>query len=60
MITFAPFPTASDYGGYHQPIHPDDALDDTKMQLNEDFYLTDGSRLTCPGEPLTSSQDYMR
>ncbi|KAJ3571036.1 hypothetical protein NP233_g4018 [Leucocoprinus birnbaumii] len=60
MISFASFPTVSDYSGYNKPHHPHGESDDAYMDLDADYDQTDGSRLTCPGEMLTSSQDYMR
>ncbi|KXN87671.1 Exosome complex component rrp4 [Leucoagaricus sp. SymC.cos] len=60
MISFSSFPPASEYGGYAALDHPHESSDDVEMEFDEDLLHSDGSRLTCPGESLTSSQDYMR
>lgn len=57
MISFASF-----------PVQPDRALDVAKhfpagedaMDLDEDDLEVGGSRITWPGESITSSQAYMR
>lgn len=60
MISFASFPAVGQVGGYNQPYHPYDAPDDVEMDLDGDYLDADGSKLTCPGESLTSSQAFMR
>lgn len=40
-------------------MHPQDATEDLLMDLDDDFE-TGGSKLTCPGESLTSAQTFMR
>ena len=66
MITFASFPVSTDNGGVGahseqrrraQYAHGDD---DELMDLDEDERSGGGSRLTYPGEPITSSQAFMR
>ena len=64
MIAFAPFPTAQDQDSvaYDSTRHPD-ILDDDEDYMNLDFEdedCTSGSKLTCPGESITSSHAFMR
>ncbi|KAF8074713.1 exosome complex exonuclease rrp4 [Lyophyllum atratum] len=62
MITFTSFPLPADdtYNGSRQ--HHPDVADDVLMDLDDDQdpFETGGSKLTYPGESLTSSQSYMR
>ena len=54
MISFTSFPnqkTEADYGQIHEDLMDLDDLEDLEGK---------GSKLTCPGEYLTSSQAYMR
>lgn len=60
MISFTSFPVKLD-NDYSYTRHHPEIQDDDLMDLDADDLLgTDGSRLTCPGELLTSSQAYMR
>lgn len=64
MVTFASFPTSRTDGvyGYDRPRHPD-SVDDEDEYMHDDFQDEDfasGSKLTCPGEALTSSHAFMR
>ncbi len=57
MILFNSFPLRPDFVGGGS------RADDTDMDIDldgDEDYDSGGSRLTCPGEPLTSAQDYMR
>ena len=60
MIAFTSFPAQFSQSSYDQTRHHPDAEDDL-MELDtfEDF-ATQGTKLTCPGESLTSAQAYMR
>ena len=60
MITFTSFPPPRDSYGYAPAkfVPDDDAMDVDFDDEEEDF--DSGSKLTCPGEPITSSQAYMR
>ena len=60
MVTFASFvpPLDESYGHGGARYVPDDG-DDMDMDLDDDDFAA-GSRLTCPGEPLTSSHAFMR
>ena len=61
MISFTSFPVKLDSNDYGYTRHHAGIQDDDLMDLDVDDLLgTDGSRLTCPGELLTSSQAYMR
>jgi exosome complex component RRP4 len=56
MITFASFPASSDNTFDRTRHHPDlDILMD-----DDDDFEAGGSKLTCPGEGLTSSSAFMR
>ncbi|GLB43384.1 putative exosome complex exonuclease RRP4 N-terminal region [Lyophyllum shimeji] len=62
MITFTSFPVPADdtYNGAHS--HHPDVSEDVLMDLDDDQDPLEagGSKLTYPGESLTSSQAYMR
>jgi exosome complex component RRP4 len=60
MITFTSFPVPSDYNtpGYGTARHRPD-VEEALMDLDDDFEVG-GSKLTCPGEYLTSAQGFMR
>lgn len=58
MISFSSFPTENEHDGYNHPHHPHDPGDDVEM--DENYLESNESKLTCPGESLTSSQMYMR
>lgn len=63
MIAFTSFPTQPvDYSGdYGSVRHHPDVVDDVSMDLDDDdAFEAGGSKLTCPGESLTSSLEYMR
>lgn len=62
MISFVSFPARNETLGNYDvgPRHPaeDDGMD---MDLDEDEFSGPGtSKVTCPGEALTSAQDFMR
>ncbi|KAH9946041.1 exosome complex exonuclease rrp4 [Epithele typhae] len=60
MISFSSFPSTSDVsGGYSKTRHHPDVEEDVLMEDEDDF---EGAvyRLTVPGEPITSSQAFMR
>lgn len=61
MISFTSFPAPFEDTDYTQTRHHPDVENDF-MELELDGYDFDspGTRLTCPGESLTSSQAYMR
>lgn len=60
MIAFTSFPAQFTQSSYDQTRHHPDTEDDL-MELDafEDF-ATQGPKITCPGESLTSAQAYMR
>jgi hypothetical protein len=60
MITFTAFPPPKDSFGYTPAkfVDDEDAMDVDFDDDEEDF--DSGSKLTCPGEPITSSHAYMR
>jgi hypothetical protein len=59
MITFTSFPLSKDSFNYGSAKFVDeDAMDVDFDDDEEDF--DSGSKLTCPGEPITSSQAFMR
>ncbi|PPQ71891.1 hypothetical protein CVT24_006865 [Panaeolus cyanescens] len=63
MITFTPFPVNTSDNAYDAPRrHPDLYDEDEDMQIDDvdEPSSTHGSKLTCPGETLTSSQAFMR
>ncbi|KAF9448951.1 hypothetical protein P691DRAFT_759494 [Macrolepiota fuliginosa MF-IS2] len=60
MISFSSFPATREYAEFSGPHHPYDPSDDVEMEIDEDYLDTNGSKLTYPGESLTSSQAYMR
>ena len=57
MISFISFPSYADYGqmNRHASVN-EDPMDLDDLEILE----VKGSKLTCPGEYLTSSQAYMR
>ena len=57
MILFNSFPQRPDFAGGGS--RADDTDMDIDLDGDEDID-SGGSKLTCPGEPLTSAQDYMR
>lgn len=64
VISFVDFHAQPDHDTNHpwsQQYHPD-SREDAFMQLDEedDMPGADLSKLTCPGESLTSSHAYMR
>ncbi|THH15741.1 hypothetical protein EW146_g4772 [Bondarzewia mesenterica] len=61
MITFSSFPTGYGLRSLNAGAtkHHPDMTEDMYMELDDDFE-TNISKLTCPGEPLTSSQAFMR
>jgi exosome complex component RRP4 len=59
MISFTSFPARFEDTNFTQTRHHPDVEDDF-MELDEHDFDSPGSRLTCPGESLTSSQAYMR
>lgn len=61
MIAFTSFPTPLDNNsdGYESSRPHPNVEDDALMDLDDEFE-TGGSKLTCPGESLTSAQAYMR
>ena len=61
MVTFASFapPLDESYGHGGARYAPDDR-DDMDMEIDFDDDDFTGNRLTCPGEPLTSSHAFMR
>ena len=63
MISFASFPSTShDLSDYRTTRHHPDVEDDLAMEVDlEDEDFEDGAqKLIIPGEPLTSSQAFMR
>ncbi|KDQ50706.1 hypothetical protein JAAARDRAFT_141473 [Jaapia argillacea MUCL 33604] len=60
MITFTSFPAQLDDYDYGATRHPPEVEDDIRMDMDEDDLDTAGSRLTCPGDYITSSQAFMR
>ncbi|KIP04213.1 hypothetical protein PHLGIDRAFT_31465 [Phlebiopsis gigantea 11061_1 CR5-6] len=63
MITFASFAAPPDdlYGHGHRVAHPIDPADDRDMDIDfDDEEFVSGSKLTVPGETLTSSHAFMR
>lgn len=62
MISFTSFPLQPGDAYHESRQHPPDVSDDMLMELEDDHDLVHpgGSKLTLPGESLTSSQDYMR
>lgn len=60
MISFSSFPISNDYGGINGPHRLYDISDEAEMEIDDDYFETSGSKLTCPGQSLTSSQAYMR
>ena len=64
MFTFASFPVShnADSYAYDKPRHPD-IEEDGEDYMNLDFEeedLASGSKLTYPGESITSAQAFMR
>ena len=64
MVTFASFPTprTDSAHGYDRPRYSNTGEDDDN-DMNEEFQDEDfasGSKLTCPGETITSSHAFMR
>ncbi|KAJ7104490.1 exosome complex exonuclease rrp4 [Mycena belliarum] len=57
MISFASFPVQPDRVSNSIRRFPDDADD---MDIDEDDFEAGGSKITWPGESITSSQAYMR
>ena len=57
MISFSSFPVIKEN---RRNSHPQDASHDNYMDLDQGESQTNGSRLTWPGEMLTSSYEYMR
>jgi exosome complex component RRP4 len=63
MISFTSFPSLRIDDHYHgSHLHQPEVAEDALMDLDDDGELlgTGGSKLTFPGESLTSSQSYMR
>lgn len=58
MISFTSFPVQIDQGYGSSHLHP--ISEDISMDEDYDLLESRASRLTCPGESLTSSQAYMR
>jgi exosome complex component RRP4 len=60
MIAFLSFPLPSvNTEGYGVARHHPDVEEDVLMDLEDDIEAG-GSKLTCPGESLTSAQAFMR
>ncbi|RXW16439.1 hypothetical protein EST38_g9416 [Candolleomyces aberdarensis] len=60
MIAFTSFPPQAD-DAYRKTRHYKEQKDDEYMDLdNDEFDGPHAAKLTCPGESLTSSQDFMR
>jgi len=63
MISFTSFPLPPTDDPYHgSRLHHPDLVEDMLMDLDDGQELLEpsGSKLTYPGESLTSSQAYMR
>ena len=60
MISFASFPSKSHEITYEEARHHPNVKDDLMEFEDYEDFESSGSRLTCPGESLTSSQAYMR
>lgn len=62
MVTFASFPATISYDAYTADSKVRrETDDDMEMDLDfDDEDFSSGSRLTCPGETITSSQSFMR
>ncbi|KAF8235637.1 hypothetical protein L208DRAFT_1358529 [Tricholoma matsutake] len=61
MISFTSFPLPPTNDRYHGHIHHPDVAEDVLMDVDDDQEFGMGaSKLTYPGESLTSSQAYMR
>ncbi|PPQ69502.1 hypothetical protein CVT26_002848 [Gymnopilus dilepis] len=60
MISFASFPSKSHEITYEEARHHPNVKDDLMEFDDYEDFESSGSRLTCPGETLTSSQAYMR
>ncbi|KAF9820864.1 hypothetical protein IEO21_01091 [Rhodonia placenta] len=58
MIAFASFAQPPQDAIF--PRHHPDVVDDMDVDLGEDDFERGYQRLTCPGEPITSSQAFMR
>ncbi len=58
MISFTSFPARNETLGNYARHYDDD--DDMDVDLDEDHFAPGASKLTYPGEVLTSAQDYMR
>ncbi|KAJ2914476.1 hypothetical protein MD484_g5939, partial [Candolleomyces efflorescens] len=60
MITFSSFPPQSD-DAYRKTRHYKEQKNDDYMDFdNDEFEGQHAAKLTCPGESLTSAQDFMR
>lgn len=59
MISFTSFPVQPDYQVQYDSVGRSPADDDMDLDLEEDLE-PGGSKLTCPGEALTSAQLFMR
>lgn len=64
MITFSPFPKPKDSFSYAPPkfstIDEDDMIIDVYEDDDDGEDFDSGTKLTYPGEPITSSHAYMR
>ncbi|KZT21199.1 exosome complex exonuclease rrp4 [Neolentinus lepideus HHB14362 ss-1] len=61
MITFTSFPSPPQTtAGHGRTKHHPAVEEDVAMDLDEDELSPGGSRLTCPGDSITSSQAFMR
>ncbi|KAF8972692.1 hypothetical protein BDZ97DRAFT_1649780 [Flammula alnicola] len=60
MISFASFPARFEETSYVQTRHHPDVKEDVMDVDDLQDFESQGSKLTCPGESLTSSQAYMR
>ncbi|THG99516.1 hypothetical protein EW026_g2842 [Hermanssonia centrifuga] len=67
MVNFAPYPTPaynaehSDYGGAKRHFAEDlGTAGDTGVDFEDDDFEASGSKLTYPGETITSSHAFMR
>jgi exosome complex component RRP4 len=59
MIAFTSYPTQANHAGQGSTRHHP-GVEDALMIDNDEDFGTGGTKLTVPGESLTSSQAYMR
>lgn len=59
MISFISFPAQAD-DAYRKTRHYKEQADDAYMDFDDEYEGQQSMKLTCPGETLTSAQDFMR